>query len=201
MREERGEIYLGVVGVGQPLSSVELPATWPVIAVTSIYNQEKSISASENKVDTVRHWDTAETFITIFFKPFNFKTIKHLTELSTKYSCRYNDSCHDSFAFSQRYFLVDFSNKMFPYISTFLRLLEKCRKYSSQTKYLSENYKNPQRRSSGKFLFSKFTYKIHSRYLLRQWHWFIDYIYIYLFIYTGYFLINVWVPPNFVTKL
>ena len=101
-----------------------------------------------------------------------------MTELSTKYSCRYNDSCHDSFAFSQRYFLVDFSNKMFPYISTFLRLLEKCRKYSSQTKYLSENYKNPQRRSSGKFLFSKFTYKIHSRYLLRQWHWFIDWLYI-----------------------
>ena len=87
-----------------------------------------------------------------------------MSELSTKYSCRYNDCCHDSLTPSERYFLVDFSNKMFPYISTFLRLLEKCRKYSSQTKYLSENYKNPQRRSSGKFLFSKFTYKIHSRY-------------------------------------
>ena len=113
-------------------------------------------------------WDSAEIFITIFFKPFNFKPIWHSTELSTEYACRYNDCCHDTLAPSKRYFLVDFSNKMFPYISTFLRLLEKCRKYSSQTKYLSENYKNPQRRSSGKFLFSKFTYKIHSRYLLHD---------------------------------
>ena len=124
----------------------------------------------------MRHYRHCWNIITIFFKPFNFKTIWHLTELSTKYSCRYNDCCHDNSALSKRYFLVDFSNKMFPYISTFLRLLEKCRKYSSQTKYLSENYKNPQRRSSGKFLFSKFTYKIHIRYLLQQWHWFIDYL-------------------------